>query len=124
VNSKVAAIAAAALLAGVSAAPAQASPPSFGSNGVFGVADNPQSQGWVTAYIPSGHYRVDQAPSMFPYQSAQGFWYRCHNFPCSPSFPGNVIASAPAVRDAPTFVDILPTDAGVALHNVTLTRAG
>jgi len=60
---------------------------------------------------------------MFPYQSAPGFWYRCHSFPCSPSFPGNVIASGPADRNAPTFVDILPTDAGVALNNVTLTLA-
>ena len=123
-NSKVAAAATVALLTGVLAAPAQASPPSYGSNGVFGVGDNPAAQGWVTAFIQPGHYRVDQAPSMFPYQSAPGFWYRCHNFPCSPSFPGNVIASGPADRNAPTFVDILPSDAGVALNNVTLTIAG
>ncbi len=60
---------------------------------------------------------------MFPYQSAPGFWYRCHNFPCSPSYPANVIASGPAVRDAPTFVDILPSDVAVSLNNVTLTIA-
>lgn len=123
-KSKVAVTAAATLLTGVLAAPAHASPPSYGSNGVFGVGSNPGAEGWVTAYIQPGHYQVDQAPSMFPYQSAPGFWYRCHSFPCSPSFPGNVIASGPAVRDAPTFVDILPTDAGVALNNVTLTLAG
>jgi hypothetical protein len=124
VTSKVVATAVAVLLAGIVAAPAHASPPSYGSNGVFGVADNPQGDGWVTAYIQPGHYRVDQAPSMFPYQSAPGTWFRCHIFPCSPSFPGNIIASGPAVRDAPTFVDVLPTDAGVALHNVTLTAMG
>jgi hypothetical protein len=123
VKSTVALTAATVLLAGTLAVPAQASPPSYGSNGVFGVGDNPGAEGWVTAYIQPGHYRVDQAPSMFPYQSAPGFWYRCHSFPCSLSFPGNVIASGPAVRDAPTFIDILPTDAGVALNNVTLTVA-
>jgi hypothetical protein len=111
------------VLVAVLAVPAHASPPSYGSNGVFGVATNPRDDGWVTAYIQPGHYRVDQAPSMFPYQSAPGFWYRCHNFPCSPSFPGNVIASGPAVRDAPTFMDVLPTDTAVALNNVTLTIA-
>jgi hypothetical protein len=124
VNSKVAATAATALLAGVLAVPAHASPPSYGSNGVFGVDHNPGADGWVTAYISPGHYQVDQAPSMFPYQSAPGFWYRCHSFPCGPSYPGNVIASGPAVRDAPTFIDILPTDVGVALNNVTLTVIG
>jgi hypothetical protein len=111
-----------AILATSLAVPANASPPSFGSNGVFGVTTNPRDD-WVTAYIPPGHYRVDQAPSMAPYQSAQGFWFRCHDFPCGPSFPGNTIASAPAIRDVPTFVDILPTDVGVSLNNVTLTAA-
>ena len=119
---KVAATAAAALLTVALAAPAYAAPPSYGSNGVFNVATNPRD-GWATAFIQPGRYRVDQAPSMFPYQSAQGFWYRCHNFPCSPSFPGNVIASGPAVRGVPTFMDILPTDVAVSLHNVTLTIA-
>ncbi|HEX2289205.1 MAG TPA: hypothetical protein VHH53_03195 [Pseudonocardiaceae bacterium] len=114
--------AASTLLAASLAAPAHASPPSYGSNGVFGVTTNPRD-GWVAAFIPPGHYRVDQAPSMAPYQSAQGYWFRCHNFPCGPSFPGNVIASAPAVRGVPTFMDILPTDVGVSLNNVTLTAA-
>lgn len=122
VKSKVAATAAAALMAVALALPANASPPSYGSNGVFNVTTNPRD-GWATAFIPPGRYRVDQAPSMFPYQSAQGFWFRCNNFPCSPSFPGNVIASGPARRDAPTFVDILPSDVAVSLANVTLTIA-
>jgi hypothetical protein len=122
VNSKVAVIAASAILTGTLAAPAHASPPSYGSNGVFNVATNPRD-GWATAVIQPGRYRVDQAPSMFPYQSAPGFWYRCHNFPCSPSFPGNVIASGPAIRDVPTFMDVLPSDVAVALNNVTLTVA-
>ncbi len=110
-----------ALLAGAVAVPAQASPPSYGSNGVFGVATNP-NDGWATAYIQPGRYRVDQAPSMAPYQSAPGSWYRCHAFPCSPGSPG-VIASGAAVRDAATFMDVLPSDVAVALHNVTLTAA-
>ena len=121
-NSKVAVTAAAALLAVALAAPAVPRPPSYGSNGVFNVATNPRD-GWATAFIQPGRYRVDQAPSMFPYQSAPGFWYRCHNFPCSPSFPGNVIASGAAVRDVPTFMDILPSDVAVSLNNVTLTVA-
>ena len=119
---KVAATAAAALMTVALAAPVNATPPSYGSNGVFNVTTNPRD-GWATAFIPPGRYRVDQAPSMFPYQSAQGFWFRCNNFPCSPSFPANVIASGPALRDAPTFVDILPSDVAVQLANVTLTSA-
>ena len=122
VKSKVAVTAAAALLAVALAAPASAGPPSYGSNGVFDVATNPRD-GWATAFIQPGRYRVDQAPSMFPYQSAPGFWYRCHNFPCGPSFPGNVIASGAAVRDVPTFMDILSSDVAVSLNNVTLTVA-
>jgi hypothetical protein len=121
VKTKVAATAAAAMLTLALAAPAMASP-SFGSNGVFNVTTNPRD-GWATAFIPPGHYRVDQAPSMYPYQSAPGRWFRCHNFPCGPGFPWNVIASGPALRDAPTFVDILPTDVAVSLNNVTLTAA-
>lgn len=115
-------MAAGVLLSATLAVPAHAGPPSYGSNGVFNVSTNPRP-GWTTASIEPGRYRVDQAPSMFPYQSAQGFWYRCGNFPCSPSYPANVIASGPADRAAPTFVDILPTDVAVALHNVTLTVA-
>ena len=61
---KPAVFAACALLASVSmAAPASAG--AYGSNGVFGV-DPAQGEGWVTAYIPPGRYRVDQAPSMYP----------------------------------------------------------
>ncbi|MGV0794167.1 hypothetical protein [Mycolicibacterium sp. XJ1819] len=120
-NVKAAASVAGALLALTVAAPlGHASPPSYGSNGVFGVTTNPRD-GWTTAYIPPGRYRVDQAPSMFPYQSAPGFWFRCHTFPCGPSFPGNVIASGAAVRDVPTFMDVLPGDVAVSLNNVTLT---
>lgn len=122
VNSKVAVTAISAVLGVALAVPAQAGPPSYGSNGVFGVAGHP-NDGWVTSYIEPGHYRVDQAPSMFPYQSAPGFWYRCHSVPCSPGFPANVTASGPAIRDVPTFVDILPTDIAVSLNNVTLTIA-
>lgn len=113
--------AASALLAATLAVPAHANPPSYGSNGVFGVTTNPR-EGWATAYIEPGRYRVDQAPSMAPYQSAPGHWFRCHNFPCSPSFPGNVIASGAAIRDVPTFMDVLPSDVGVWLGNVTLTK--
>ncbi|WP_231743142.1 hypothetical protein [Mycobacterium sp. GA-2829] len=102
------------------AAPVAASP-SYGSNGLFGV-DAHASQGWATAFIPPGRYRVDQAPSMPPYQSAPGFWLRCNAFPCVIEVWGNVIAKGDAIRDVPTFVDIAPTDAGVRLYNVTLTR--
>lgn len=115
-------IAVGALLAGPIGGAAHASPPSYGSNGVFGVATNP-TDSWATAYIRPGRYRVDQAPSMAPYQSAPGFWYRCHAFPCGPGFPGNVIASGAAIRDVSTFMDVLPSDVAVALHNVTLTAA-
>jgi hypothetical protein len=116
--------ASAALLAGlVVAAPAQADPPSYGSNGVFGVGDRP-TNGWATASIPPGRYRVDQSPSMYPYLSPPGFWLRCNNFPCAGNYPGHIIASGNALRDQSTFVDILPTDVAVSLGNVTLTIAG
>jgi hypothetical protein len=114
------------VLAGVTAAglalaaPASATP-SFGSNGLFGV-DEQAAQGWATSFIPPGRYRVDQAPSMPPYQSAPGFWLRCKAFPCAIEVWGNVITKGDAIRDVPTFVDIAPTDAGVRLYNVTLTR--
>ncbi|ABM13186.1 MULTISPECIES: hypothetical protein [Mycolicibacterium] len=113
--------AACALLGGVlSAAPAAAAP--YGSNGVFGVTTQPRD-GWATAYIPPGHYRVDQSPSMQPYQSPPGRWFRCSDFPCAPTSPGNILGTGAALRDVPTFVDILPSDVAVALHNVTLTPA-
>ena len=119
---KPAVFAACALLASVSmAAPASAG--AYGSNGVFGV-DPTQGGGWVTAYIPPGRYRVDQAPSMYPYQSAAGFWLRCNNYLCAPNYPGHIIASGEAIRDVPTFMDVLPSDVAVSLNNVTLTTAG
>jgi hypothetical protein len=107
--------------AGALAAPAHAAP-SYGSNGVFGV-DVAASQGWATAHIPPGRYRVDQAPSMAPYQSAPGFWLRCNAFPCSYNAGGHIIARGDAVRGVATFVDVLPTDTAVALYNTTLTPA-
>jgi hypothetical protein len=103
-------------------APAHASP-SYGSNGVFGVNAD-AAAGWATTFIPPGRYRVDQSPSMYPYLSPPGYWLRCSAFPCAGNLPGHVIATGQAVRDAPTFVDILPSDAGVSLSNVTLTIAG
>ena len=109
------------LLAGLGAAPAYADPVTYGSNGVFGVGAEPP-QGWATASIPPGRYRVDQSPSM--YLSPPGFWLRCNNFPCAGNFPAHIIGSGEAARDQPTFVDILPTDVAVSLNNVTLTVAG
>ncbi len=60
---------------------------------------------------------------MQPYQSPPGRWFRCSNFPCTPTSPENIIGTGAALRDAPTFVDIAPSDVAVALHNVTLTPA-
>lgn len=123
-NSIVSALAAAGALAsaGILVAPAGAAPVSYGSNGVFGVSTQPR-EGWATTFIPPGRYRVDQAPSMQPYQSAPGYWLRCSTFPCAGTFPANIIATGGALRDAPTFVDILPGDVAVNLYNVTLTAA-
>ncbi|WP_371287054.1 hypothetical protein [Mycobacterium sp. PS03-16] len=120
-NAGVAATAAATVLAGVALAPTAAATPSYGSNGLFGVNEQ-AAQGWATAFIIPGRYRVDQAPSMPPYQSAPGFWLRCSAFPCAIEVGGNIIAKGDAIRDVPTFVDVSPTDAGVRLYNVTLTR--
>lgn len=117
------ALVAGALLAALPAAPANADPVTYGSNGVFAVGTEPPA-GWATASIPPGRYRVDQSPSMYPYLSPPGFWLRCNNFPCAGNFPGNIIASGEAIRDQPTFVDILPTDVAVSLNNVTLTVEG
>jgi hypothetical protein len=120
---KLAAFAVCALLAAAALlAPASARAGTYGSNGVFGVHPD-QGEGWVAAYIPPGRYRVDQAPSMFPYQSAPGFWLRCNNFLCAPNYPGNIIARGDAVRDVPTFMDVRPSDVAVFLGNVTLTTA-
>lgn len=107
-----------ALVAG--AAPAAAEPGAYGSNGVFGVEGNSPS-GWATATIPPGRYKVDQSPSMYPYQSAPGFWLRCNAFPCTPTYPGNIIATGPALRDESLLMEIAPTDVAVSLHNVTLS---
>jgi hypothetical protein len=60
---------------------------------------------------------------MFPYQSAPGFWIRCNNFLCAPNYPAHIIATGHGVRDIPTFMDVLPSDVAVSLHNVTLTTA-
>ena len=87
------------------------------------MGDKP-TDGWATASIPPGRYRVDQSPSMYPYQSSPGFWLRCNNFPCAGNYPGHIIASGNALRDRSTFVDILAADVAVSLANVTLTIAG
>jgi len=113
----------AAMIGLLGATPAHAVPVTYGSNGVFGVGATPPD-GWATASIPPGTYRVDQSPSMYPYLSPPGFWLRCNNFPCAGNFPDHIIARGDAVRDQPTFVDILPTDVAVSLNNVTLTIAG
>lgn len=120
-SSTFAAAAACALLSATLATPAAHAVP-YGSNGVFGVTTQPRD-GWATTYIPPGRYRVDQSPSMQPYQSPPGLWFRCSSFPCAATFPGNIIGTGNALRNAPTFVDILPTDVAVALLNVTLTPA-
>jgi hypothetical protein len=115
-------VACALLVVAALVSPASAYAGTYGSNGVFGVHPD-QGEGWVTAYIPPGRYRVDQAPSMQPYQSPPGFWLRCNNFLCAPNYPGHIIARGDAVRDVPTFMDVLPSDVAVSLHNVTLTTA-
>ena len=104
------------------ATPALADPPSYGSNGVFGVVGTTDARS--TSHIPPGTYRVDQAPSMYPGQSPPGFWVRCRDFPCGPGYPANVIATGAAERDTATVMRILPTDTAVSLYNVTLTLAG
>jgi len=111
-----------ALLSAVLCPTQAAAAPMYGSNGVFGVTTQPRD-GWATTFIPPGRYRVDQSPSMQPYQSPPGMWFRCSNFPCAPTSPGNIIATGGTPRDVPSFVDILPSDVAVALHNVTLTPA-
>jgi hypothetical protein len=111
------------LLTGICAVPAYAEPVTYGSNGVFTVGAQPR-EGWSTASIPPGRYRVDQPPSMYPYLSPPGFWLRCNNSPCAGNFPGHIIARGDTIRDQTTFVDILPTDVAVSLANVTLTVAG
>jgi len=120
---RLAVITACALSAGISVVPVAhadpAYPPSYGSNGVFGVGN--ENRDGVTAYIPPGRYRVDQSPSMYPYESAPGFWQRCSALPCASTYPQNIVATGYAQRQTSTFMDILPTDVAVHLYNVTLT---
>lgn len=109
------------LLAGVGlAASAHADPailpPSYGSSGTFAVGT--QRLDGVTAFIPPGHYRVYEAPGIF---KAPGFWLRCNGVPCTPTYPGHIIASGDVSQD---LMEILPTDVAVYLFNVTLTFAG
>ncbi|MBV8964933.1 MAG: hypothetical protein JO191_02020 [Mycobacteriaceae bacterium] len=101
------------------AAPAHADPPiyppSYGSSGVYGVGT--RAQDGLTAFIPPGIYRVDEAPGIF---KAPGFWLRCNATPCAPTFPGHIIARGDVSQDT-SLVGIPPTDAAVYLYNVTLT---
>jgi hypothetical protein len=112
------------LAAVIVAAPAHADPVTYGSNGVFGVGVQ-APHGWATASIPPGRYRVDQSPSKYPYQGPPGFWLRCNDFPCAGNISGHIVivATGEAVRDQPTFMEIVPTDVAVSLNNVTLTVA-
>jgi hypothetical protein len=93
-------------------------PPSYGSSGVYGVGT--QNRDGLTAFIPPGRYRADEAPGIF---KAPGFWLRCNDIPCAPTYPGHIIATGDASQDGP-LVDILPTDTAVYLFNVTLTFVG
>jgi hypothetical protein len=116
-------VAASTLLAGVAlAGPANADPPiyppSYGSSGVYGVGT--QNRDGLTAFIPSGRYRAEGAPGIF---KAPGFWLRCNDLPCAPTYPAHIIASGDVSQDGP-LVDILPTDTAVYLFNVTLTFVG
>jgi hypothetical protein len=103
------------------AASAQADPPTYppryGSSGTFGVGT--QKRDGLTAFIPPGHYRVDEAPGIF---KAPGFWLRCNGIPCTPTYPGHIIATGGPGDDA--LMEILPSDTAVYLFNVTLTFAG
>jgi hypothetical protein len=109
--------ASAVLAAVVLAASAQADPPRYGSSGTFGV--NGQKRDELTAFIPPGHYRVDEAPGIF---KAPGFWLRCNDIPCTTTYPGHIIATGGPGDDA--IMEILPSDTAVYLFNVTLTSLG
>ena len=113
--------ASAALAAMMLAASAQADPPvlppRYGSSGTFGV--NGQKRDELTAFIPPGHYRVAEAPGIF---KAPGFWLRCNDIPCTPTYPGHIIATGGPGDDA--IMEILPSDTAVYLFNVTLTFLG
>ena len=108
------------LLGGILAPPANADPPilppSYGSSGTFAVGT--QTRDGVTAFIPPGHYRVEEAPGIF---KAPGFWLRCSDVPCYPTNPSHIIASGDVSQG---LMEILPTDAAVYLFNVTLTFVG
>ena len=111
---------AASTLAGVIlAAPAHADPsvypPSYGSSGVFGVGN--QTRDGLTAFIPPGRDRASEAPGIF---KAPGFWLRCNDLPCTPTYPAHIIGTGDASQDSP-LVEILPSDTAVYLFNVTLT---
>lgn len=103
------------------AAPANADPviypPSYGSNGAYAVGGHVVEA--LTASIPPGHYRVEQAPGVF---QAPGFWLRCSGVPCAPTHPENIIGSG----DLPdsTLMEILPSDTAVYLFNTTLRFLG
>ena len=60
---------------------------------------------------------------MYPYLSPPGFLAAVQQLPCAGNFPDHIIGTGEALRDQPTFVDILPTDVAVSLNNVTLTIA-
>ena len=93
-------------------------PPSYGSNGTYGVGT--QTRDGLTAFIPAGRYRADEAPGIF---KAPGFWLRCNDIPCAPTYPAHIIGTGDVSQDNP-FVEILPTDTAVYLFNVTFTFAG
>jgi len=116
-------VAASVLTAGMTLAPmAHADPPvyppRYGSSGVYGVGT--QDRDGVTAFIPPGRYRADEAPGIF---KAPGFWLRCSDFPCGPTYPTHIIGNGDVTPDGP-IVDILPTDTAVYLFNTTLTFIG
>lgn len=120
---KVVVIAAGALLMGAGLnAPANADspiyPPRYGSSGVYGVGAH-EREG-LTASIPPGRYRPDGAPGIF---KDPGFWLRCNDLPCAPTYPAHIIATGDASPDSP-LVEILPTDTAVYLYNTTLTFVG
>ncbi len=116
--------AAGALLAGlVVAAPAHADPPSYGSNGVFGVGD--RADEWLgDSQHPAGHVSRRPVPEHVSVSEPAWFLAAVQQLPCAGNYPGHIIASGNALRDQSTFVDILPTDVAVSLGNVTLTIAG
>ncbi len=93
-------------------------PPSYGSSGVYAVGGHTVEG--LTASIPPGHYRVDQAPG-WPFR-APGFWLRCSAVPCDATHPEHIVASGDQPES--TLMEIPPTDTAVRLFNVTLTFLG